>query len=197
MSVGWSPDRYLLLCFILAVCCVHSLPVPPKELQRFGHSSITLYDGQIAIFGGYDFQSKDASTLLFSGLKNDIWLFNFVEGGSLNDTVNPNLTTGLWRLEYPSIASARPAPRMMHVASHAYRNGHDLMTISGGLIRASYTGSSSTIYKGCGVDDVWMYNFTSSLWKEMKPITQVQCNSGARQGAWVVLLVALLLLSFN
>jgi len=127
------------------------------------------------VFGGYDW--GDISGDQFTGLKNDILSYDF---------------DGNW-LDLDHNKMEQPSPRMFHTAT--YDGTADTMTIIGGVVFARFQGDASTIYRSCGVNDVWTFNFTSRNWTNVIQ-SSPQCNSGLRLSGSSVLMCLLVMISF-
>jgi len=151
--------------------------------QRFGHSSITLQNGSIVIFGGHDFVTIDHPGKEFVGLKNDMWILDL------------DLTGNKWRPINVAEGSHMPLPRMQHTAIYKYANNTEFMVIYGGTIFLRYSLLTSNVFKCCGREDIWEFNFSNLTWSPIVPHLS-PCNAGMGSKVGYVLLVSVLMVLF-
>jgi len=148
----------------------------------------------MVVFGGYNYGEEDAAARLFvNSLKNDIWIFDFTAGDQIINNIT-SYTTGVWTIGTVE-SGPQPAPRMFHTASYIITpdNSTEVMIISGGIITATYSGTASTVYYSCGVEDVWSFDFATHKWTELVPHTG-QCNSGVVVQSGLLMCFVLLLM---
>lgn len=101
--------------------------------------------GDIVVYGGYNYESIDFEGVQYVGLRGDMWRF-FVANAS-------------WG-EVEVLGTERPSPRMLHAASVV----ENKMFVHGGAHFVRYNGDRSTLYRACGHDDLWSFDFNTSMW---------------------------------
>jgi len=169
--------RHYLVCVTLLLLSLRSLATP---LQRFGHTAVILpSNGSMVVFGGHNFLSISMDPMEFTGLKNDIWRYDF-NSSSWNEVLPRNQP---------------PLPRVYHTAIvRVGSDGLEKMVITGGTTLLRYSGVRSTVYRACGREDVWEYDFTSGNWTEI--VTDLgTCNSAFKPTAVCLLLYSTVLLN--
>jgi len=150
--------------------------VQASAAQRFGHSSVVLPNGDMVVFGGHNFGGIDYTGRSYTGLKNDIMVFNFANRS--------------WTPINVDSTSPKPAPRMHHTAFLSTNETGSMMIITGGTSFLRFSGERSTIFRSCGMSDVWEFDFNTSMWTQLTENT-AQCAPGFRISGNFVLLVVL------
>ena len=134
--------------------------------------------GSMVVFGGHNFESIDYQVMDFVGLKNDMWRYDF--------------SSAHWTEIVPNLSSPKPLPRMHHTAIIRDDGvGGEIMVITGGTTFLRYSGVRSTIYKACGREDVWEFNFATGNWTQLVE-DHGACNSALKQSFSAIMYIVVL-----